>query len=150
MRKLRSRSPQRSSSPTPTVANSDVMADLENEVIELQDVEKDKEKETDAGGDEENGGEDSNDSDEEDSSSDAEAAERIFYSEEERNTLKRCFSDMMAVAERQGGVHPKMAGVLDKVFKGVKKVGGDIGKNKRRRICQRTWKDSNSNTMYLD
>ncbi|KAF8236432.1 hypothetical protein L208DRAFT_1390942 [Tricholoma matsutake] len=74
MRKLRSRSPQRSSSPTPTVANSDVMADLENEVIELQDVEKDKEKETDAGGDEENGGEDSNDSDEEDSSSDAEGS----------------------------------------------------------------------------
>ncbi|KAF8219103.1 hypothetical protein L208DRAFT_1418829, partial [Tricholoma matsutake] len=57
MRKLRSRSPQRSLSPTSTIANSDVMADSENKVIELQDVGKDKEKETNAGGDEENGGE---------------------------------------------------------------------------------------------
>jgi hypothetical protein len=30
--------------------------------------------------------------------------------------------------ERQGGVHPKMAGVLDKVFKGVKTIGWDISK----------------------
>jgi hypothetical protein len=57
---------------------------------------------------------------------------------------------MMAVVEGQGGVHPKMAGVLNKVFMGVKKVRGDIGKHKRRRLNQRTWKDSNSNTMYLD
>jgi hypothetical protein len=75
---------------------------------------------------------------------------QIFYSEEEKNDLKRCFSDMMAVVEGQGGVHPKMAGILNKVFTSVKKVGGDIGKHKRRRLSQRTWKDSNSNTMYLD
>jgi hypothetical protein len=49
------------------------MADSENEVVKLQDVEKEKEKVTDAGGGEEDGGEDSNDSDEEDST-DAEAA----------------------------------------------------------------------------
>ncbi|KAF8219635.1 hypothetical protein L208DRAFT_1338812 [Tricholoma matsutake] len=57
---------------------------------------------------------------------------------------------MMAVVEGQGGVHPKMAGILNKAFMGVKKVGGDIGKHKRRCLNQRTWKDSNSNTMYLD
>ena len=57
---------------------------------------------------------------------------------------------MMAVVEGQGGVHPKMAAILNKAFMGVKKVGGDIRKHKRRRLNQRTWKDSNSNTMYLD
>ncbi|KAF8229489.1 hypothetical protein L208DRAFT_1402068 [Tricholoma matsutake] len=87
MRKLRSRSPQRSSSPTPTIANSDVMADSKNEVIELQDVEKDKEKETDAGGDEENGGEDSNDSDEEDSSLDVEGSCSRFSIQKRREML---------------------------------------------------------------
>ena len=74
----------------------------------------------------------------------------MFYSEEEKKVLKRCLSDLMEVVERPGGVHPRMAGVLDKVFSHVKKVGGDIGKHKRRRLSQRTWKDSNANTMYLD
>ena len=54
------------------------------------------------------------------------------------------------MVERQGGVHPKMAGILDKACGVVKKVGGDIGKHKRRRLSQRTWKDSNLNTMFLD
>jgi hypothetical protein len=75
---------------------------------------------------------------------------QVFYSEEEKNVLKRCLSDLMAVVEQPGGIHPRMAGVLDKVFSRVKKVGGDIGKHKRRRLSQRTWKDSNANTMYLD
>jgi hypothetical protein len=57
---------------------------------------------------------------------------------------------MIAVVEGQGGVHPKMAGILNKVFMGIKKVGGDIRRHKRRCLNQRTWKDSNSNTMYLD
>ena len=74
----------------------------------------------------------------------------MFYSEEEKNVLKCCLSDLMAVVKRPGGVHLWMAGVLNKVFGRVKKVGGDIGKHKRRRLSQRTWKDSNANTMYLD
>jgi hypothetical protein len=74
----------------------------------------------------------------------------VFYSEEEKNVLKCCLSDLMAVVEWLGGVHPRMAGVLDKVFSCVKKVGSDIGKHKRRRLSQQTWKDSNANTMYLD
>ena len=57
---------------------------------------------------------------------------------------------MMAVVEGQGGVHPKMAGAMNKVFTGIIKVGGDIRRHKRRRLNQHTWKDSNSNTMYLD
>jgi hypothetical protein len=134
-----------SSEPTPTVANSDVMADSENEVVELQDVEKEKEKLTDAGGGEEDGDEDSNDSDEEDST-DADRVSvffglinstesqchhmltklfQIFYSEEERNTLKRCFSDM-TVAERQGGVQ----GCSTRFSRALKKVGGISGRTK--------------------
>lgn len=49
---------------------------------------------------------------------------------------------MMAVVEGQGGVHPKMAGILNKAFMGVKKVGGDIGKHKRRlnnAVSNRLW-----------
>ena len=57
---------------------------------------------------------------------------QVFYSEEEKNVLKHCLSDLMAVVERPGGVHLWMAGVLNKVFSRVKKVGGDIGKHKRR------------------
>ncbi|KAF8230758.1 hypothetical protein L208DRAFT_1107364, partial [Tricholoma matsutake] len=57
---------------------------------------------------------------------------------------------MMAVVEQQGVIHPKMAGIFDKAFRVVKKVGGNIGKHKRRQLSQRTWKDSNSNTMFLD
>ena len=43
-----------------------------------------------------------------------------------------------------------MASILDKVFNGVKKVGGDIGENKWWHMSQQTWKDSNSNTMYMN
>ncbi|KAF8235960.1 hypothetical protein L208DRAFT_1357932 [Tricholoma matsutake] len=75
---------------------------------------------------------------------------QVFYSEEQKNALKHCFSDMMAVVERPGGVHSWMVGVLDKVFSHVNKVGGNIGRHKRSRLSQRTWKDSNTNTLYLD
>ena len=50
----------------------------------------------------------------------------------------------------QHGVHSKMADVLENVFGPLREVGGDIGKQKRRRTSQRTWKDCNSNTMLLD
>ena len=75
---------------------------------------------------------------------------QVFYSEEQKNVLKCCLSDLMAVVEGPGGVHPQMVGVLDKVFSCVKKGGGDIRKHKKRRLSQCTWKDSNTNTMYLD
>jgi hypothetical protein len=56
----------------------------------------------------------------------------------------------MSVIKKPGGVHPKMAKGLQKVFDKVEKVGGDIRAHKRRRTSLRTWKDSNENTMYLD
>lgn len=67
-----------------------------------------------------------------------EEGDRVYYTAEESKTLKRCFSDMMELIDRKGGVHHKMAGILDKVFNGVKKVGGDIGEHKRWRMSQRT------------
>jgi hypothetical protein len=35
-------------------------------------------------------------------------------------------------------------------FHRVHQVGDDIDRHKHRRISQRTWKDSNCNTRYLD
>jgi hypothetical protein len=57
---------------------------------------------------------------------------------------------MMELIDRKGGVHHKMASILDKVFNSVKKVGGDIGEHKWWHMSQHTWKDSNSNTMYMN
>ncbi|KAJ7237261.1 hypothetical protein C8J57DRAFT_1087702, partial [Mycena rebaudengoi] len=74
----------------------------------------------------------------------------IFYSEAEKINLKRCFESLMEVIEALGGVHPKMAKVLDGIFGPVQKVGGDIGAHKRRRTSQHTWQDSNRNTLFLD
>ncbi|KAL0945116.1 hypothetical protein HGRIS_001434 [Hohenbuehelia grisea] len=75
---------------------------------------------------------------------------RVFYSEARRLHLKRCFEEMIETAARPGGVHPKMAKALNRVFDGLDSVGGDISRHKRRRKAQRTWKDSNANTLYLE
>ncbi|KAJ6537912.1 hypothetical protein B0H19DRAFT_961929, partial [Mycena capillaripes] len=75
---------------------------------------------------------------------------QVFFSEARKINLKRCFDSLMSVAEHSGGVHPKMANIMESVFTKVEKVGGDIGAHKRRRTSQRTWKDSHSNTLYLD
>ena len=57
----------------------------------------------------------------------------------------------MAVVEAEGGVHPKLAARLDqKLFNNIESIGGDIMRHNLRKTSQRTWKDSNSNTMYLD
>ncbi|KAJ6607443.1 hypothetical protein B0H10DRAFT_2071742 [Mycena sp. CBHHK59/15] len=57
---------------------------------------------------------------------------------------------MMELLENPRGVHPKMAKVLEKTCSKLEKVGGDIGRDKRRRTNPRTWADNNENTMYLD
>ncbi|KAJ7927676.1 hypothetical protein B0H13DRAFT_1598446, partial [Mycena leptocephala] len=75
---------------------------------------------------------------------------QVFFSEARQINLKRCFDSLMSVIEKPGGVHPKMAKVLETVFDKVERVGGDIGAHKRRKTSQRTWKDSNGNTLYLD
>ncbi|KAF8222241.1 hypothetical protein L208DRAFT_1323711 [Tricholoma matsutake] len=56
----------------------------------------------------------------------------------------------MAVIAQPGGLHPKMADIVESVLAKIEKVGGDIGQHKPRWLCQCTWKDSNNNTMYLD
>jgi hypothetical protein len=43
-----------------------------------------------------------------------------------------------------------MAAVLEGTFGKVERIGGDIGKDKRRRKNPRAWEDNNSNTMFLD
>jgi hypothetical protein len=55
---------------------------------------------------------------------------KVYYSANKREVLKWCFSDMLEVMEMNGGVHPKMAKVLDRVFQHIEKVGGDIGTHK--------------------
>jgi hypothetical protein len=74
----------------------------------------------------------------------------VFYSEARRQHLKRCFEDLLDVTSIETGVHPKMAYILEGVFQDIERVGGDVGRDKRRRKNQHTWKDSNRNTLYLD
>ncbi|KAJ7120878.1 hypothetical protein C8R44DRAFT_877205 [Mycena epipterygia] len=40
--------------------------------------------------------------------------------------------------------------VLEGAFAKIENIGGDIGRDKRRRKNPRTWDDNNANTMYLD
>ena len=56
----------------------------------------------------------------------------------------------MLVIAQPGGLHPKMADIVESVLANVEKVGEDIGQHKQRWLSQHTWKDSNDNTMYLD
>ncbi|KAJ7574254.1 hypothetical protein C8J56DRAFT_803234, partial [Mycena floridula] len=74
----------------------------------------------------------------------------VFYSQARIQSLKRCFDEMLETAGVPGGVHPKMAKILDRVFTQVEQVGGDIRRDKHRRTMPRTWKDSTPNTQYLD
>lgn len=49
-----------------------------------------------------------------------------------------------------GGVHSKLSEALEAVLIPLEKFAGDIRQNKGRRTSQRTWKDNNRNTMYMD
>ncbi|KAJ7678815.1 hypothetical protein B0H17DRAFT_944186, partial [Mycena rosella] len=64
--------------------------------------------------------------------------------------LKMCFDDIMKLMDNPRGVHPKMAKILDDACGRMKKVGRDIAVDAGRRKNPRTWRDNNSNTMYLD
>ncbi|KAJ7466400.1 hypothetical protein FB451DRAFT_945412, partial [Mycena latifolia] len=75
---------------------------------------------------------------------------QVHFSEARRVNLKRCFDDIMNLMEDPRGVHPKMAKVLEKACGKMEQVGGDIGRDKRRRTNARTWADNNEKTMYLD
>lgn len=56
----------------------------------------------------------------------------------------------MGVLDNPRGVHPKLAAILEGGFTKIERIGGDIGRDKRRRKNARTWDDNNANTMYLD
>ncbi|KAF7344983.1 SWIM-type domain-containing protein [Mycena venus] len=75
---------------------------------------------------------------------------RVKFSEGRVIHLKRCWEDMMGVINNPRGVHPKMAAVLEGAFAKIENIGGDIGRDKRRRKNPRTWDDNNANIMYLD
>ncbi|KDR83833.1 hypothetical protein GALMADRAFT_110768 [Galerina marginata CBS 339.88] len=77
-------------------------------------------------------------------------SKRVYFTKARCEHLKRCFEDMLIESSHGTGVHPKMGSILDNVFKQVERVGGDIGKHKRRRHNPKTWKDSNKNTLYLN
>ncbi|KAF8991914.1 hypothetical protein BDZ89DRAFT_973614, partial [Hymenopellis radicata] len=75
---------------------------------------------------------------------------QVFFSAAQIEHLKRCFDDMIGITSSSSGVHPSMAKVLLGVFNRVEDIGGDIGREKRRRPGSRTWKDSTENTLFLD
>jgi hypothetical protein len=75
---------------------------------------------------------------------------QIHYAKARLINLKRCLEDAIAVADVPGGVHPRMSKALEAAFVPLERLGNDIGYHKRRRTSQRTWKDTNSNTLYLD
>lgn len=57
--------------------------------------------------------------------------------------------DILRTSTTQG-MHPKMADKVVPFIKQAQRLGGDVGKHKRRRKSQRTYIDSNSNTIFLD
>jgi hypothetical protein len=75
---------------------------------------------------------------------------QVYFSEAQRMHFQECFNELLSVAAAPGGVHPKLGKPLSLIFKHVAKMGNDIAKHKRRRVSLRTWKDSSSNTLYLD
>ncbi|KAJ7726312.1 hypothetical protein DFH07DRAFT_758150, partial [Mycena maculata] len=64
--------------------------------------------------------------------------------------LKRCFDELLELAEKPNGVQPKMAKRLENLFAPIENAANEIREHKRRRTNPRTWKDSTQNTMYLD
>lgn len=63
---------------------------------------------------------------------------------------RKALEDMLDAAEQPQGVHPKLGRQLKRTFEDVNKIGGALGKDKRRRTNPRTWKDSNKVTLYCN
>jgi hypothetical protein len=55
---------------------------------------------------------------------------QVFIPEAWQAHAKHCFSDLMVVIVQPGGLHPKMAAIVDSVLNKVEKVRGDIGRHK--------------------
>jgi hypothetical protein len=82
--------------------------------------------------------------------SDSENTTKVSFSAARRQHLRECFDEILDAAASQSGVHHKMAAAMEDVFVEIEKVGGNIGKHKKKRKNPRTWKDSTPNTVYLD
>ncbi|KIJ32655.1 hypothetical protein M422DRAFT_265536 [Sphaerobolus stellatus SS14] len=75
---------------------------------------------------------------------------RKMYSEAWRMDMKRRFDAMLAETDTPIGLHPKAVRSLDPTFDDIYKAGGHYLSYRGRRKRQRTWKDHNELTMYLD
>ncbi|KAE9401186.1 hypothetical protein BT96DRAFT_795540, partial [Gymnopus androsaceus JB14] len=60
-----------------------------------------------------------------------------FFSPGTLAKTRKAFDDMLSVAGEPQGVHPKLARILKRTFNDVEQVGGDLGKDKRRRTNPR-------------
>jgi len=60
--------------------------------------------------------------------------EHVFFPENRRKHVKRCFSDMMDAADDVTGVHPRLAEIFEVLMQHVERVGEDICRHKRLRL----------------
>lgn len=77
---------------------------------------------------------------------------QVFISAAEKINLEQRMCDIMAVVEvgATHGMHPKLATRLLPALEEMDLLGRDVGEYKRKRLNQRTYTDTNKNTMYID
>ncbi|KAJ3764531.1 hypothetical protein FB446DRAFT_62876, partial [Lentinula raphanica] len=73
------------------------------------------------------------------SDDEGEESERVFFSPESVEQTRKNFENMLNLALRSQGVHPKVGKFLKRTFHEVDKFGGGIGGEKRRRTMPRTY-----------
>ncbi|KAF5361322.1 hypothetical protein D9757_015171 [Collybiopsis confluens] len=75
---------------------------------------------------------------------------QMFFSSEYVEHTEENIQNMLGIIKQSQGVHPKLGKILKRAFDERNKTGKDITKEKRRRTTPRTWKDSNSVTLFMD
>ncbi|KAF5346609.1 hypothetical protein D9757_014284 [Collybiopsis confluens] len=75
---------------------------------------------------------------------------QMFFSSEYVKHTEENIQNMLGIIKQSQGVHPKLGKILKRAFDKLNKTGKDITKEKRRRTTPRTWKDSNSVTLFMD
>ncbi|KAJ3964228.1 hypothetical protein EV361DRAFT_812418, partial [Lentinula raphanica] len=75
---------------------------------------------------------------------------QVYFSAEYADDTEKAIHAMLDTIRQPQGVHPQLAHILKRTLDDVKRVGGDMIKEKKRRTMPRTWKDSNSTTLYMD
>ncbi|KAF5389057.1 hypothetical protein D9757_004922 [Collybiopsis confluens] len=84
------------------------------------------------------------------SDDEGESSKRMFFSSEYVEHTEENIQNMLGIIKQSQGVHPKLGKILKRAFDELNKTGKDITKEKRRRTTPRTWKDSNSVTLFMD